>query len=196
MWKGPATRREVSLTLDDGPDPYYTPQLLDCLAAHDVKATFFLVGERAAAHRHLVQQIVDRGHEVGSHSYSHPDFLRLSWKSALQELDATRQTLSAWSRAAMPRLFRPPHGALCSSSTVVPWSRGERVVLWSVDLKDYLADEITDITARAARTRIGPGDIILYHGHNAASLGALPEVLRQVRKNGLAFVPVSKMLRA
>jgi glycosyltransferase involved in cell wall biosynthesis/peptidoglycan/xylan/chitin deacetylase (PgdA/CDA1 family) len=196
MWHGPQHRREAALTLDDGPDPVYTPKLLDVLASFGVRSTFFLVGEKAKQHPELVTRIVNEGHELGSHSYSHPDFGQLTMAGALKEIDATREVLSQWSDRPAKRLFRPPYGRVCVASTAAPWLRGETVVLWNVDYKDYLAEEPIDITAKLSRRRPQSGDIVLYHGHNPAALAALPAVLESAYEDGVSFVPVSRMLEA
>jgi peptidoglycan/xylan/chitin deacetylase (PgdA/CDA1 family) len=95
--------------------------------------------------------------------------------------------------AESPRLFRPPYGTVSVASTVVPWLHRETVVLWSVDYKDFKAEDPGEITERVASTPLTPGDIILYHGHSPAALAALPAVLQAGQRDGLTFVPVSRM---
>jgi sugar transferase (PEP-CTERM/EpsH1 system associated) len=193
IWHGPRSRAEIALTLDDGPDPTYTPQLLSVLKAHRVRATFFLIGDKAARHPELVERIAADGHQLANHSYRHPDFGTLSWSAAREEILATRRVLHDIEPSATAQLFRPPRGTMCAASTVVPWMQGHTVVLWNVDFKDFLADTAADITDRLDQRRLASGDIILFHGHNPAALEALPFVLRSAQRAGLAFVPASRM---
>lgn len=193
VWRGPDNRREVSLTLDDGPDPAYTPRILEILKAHQVRATFFLIGEKATRHGALVARILADGHQIGNHSYSHPNFSGLSWKAARNEIATTRRVLEELQPGRTCRLFRPPHGTVCAASTFVPWLKGNTVVLWNVDFKDFRAEQPAEITNRVSARRFAPGDIILYHGHNPAALGALPCILQSAQHEGLTFVPVSRM---
>ncbi len=193
MWRGPTDRPEIALTLDDGPDPRYTPRILEVLRARDVRATFFLVGAKTVRHPDLVTRILEEGHQLGNHSYRHSDFGRLSLDAARREVVDTRRALAALQPGAPPRLFRPPHGRLCAASTVVPWLQGETVVLWNVDFKDFEAETGADITDKLGGRRLAAGDIILYHGHNEAALDALPEILDAAHREGLRFVPVSRM---
>jgi peptidoglycan-N-acetylglucosamine deacetylase len=195
MWHGPTSRPEVAVTFDDGPDPFYTPRLLEILAAANARATFFLVGERVREYPEVVARIVADGHELANHSFSHPHLDQVSWDEATREIVSTRTALEPKAPGTR-RLFRPPHGTVHVNSTLAPWRAGETVVLWNVDYKDYLAAERTDITARIARRPLSAGDIVLYHGHNAASVEALPDVLESARRSGLTFVPVSRMLES
>jgi peptidoglycan/xylan/chitin deacetylase (PgdA/CDA1 family) len=193
MWRGPVDRPEIALTLDDGPDPYYTPRILQILKAERVHATFFLIGAKAAEHGDLVARILADGHEIGNHSYSHPHFGTLSWSAAKGEISRTRGILDASEPGPARRLFRPPFGVVSAASTLVPWLKGETVVLWNVDFKDFSAEAAADITDHVAARRFTPGDIILYHGHNPAALEALPNILQSAQREGLGFVPVSRM---
>ena len=192
-WHGPRSRPEIALTLDDGPDPTYTPQLLSVLKAHRVRATFFLIGDKAARYPELVERIAADGHQLANHSYRHADFSTLSWSAAREEILATRRVLQDIEPSATAPLFRPPRGTMCAASTVVPWMQGHTVVLWNVDFKDFLAETPADVTDRLEQRRLDSGDIILFHGHNPAALEALPFVLRSAQRAGLAFVPASRM---
>src|ERR1039457_1000625 len=101
---------ELALTFDDGPNPVWTPRLLDLLASHDVRATFFLVGSHAQAQSALVRQIVAAGHLIGNHSWSHPNLALSSARRINEELSRTGQALEQIAGAPI-RYFRPPFGA-------------------------------------------------------------------------------------
>jgi peptidoglycan/xylan/chitin deacetylase (PgdA/CDA1 family) len=192
-WRGTGRRREIALTFDDGPHPVFTPQVLDLLRAHGARATFFLVGERVAAEPALAARIQQEGHEVASHSYSHPDFGRLSLRDGVAEVRRGQDVIrSAVGQA--PRLFRPPEGKLCRASMLGAWRLGLSIIMWSVDLKDYRAQQAEEITDRLVVESLRDGDIVLYHGSSAASVAALPRVLEAGALGGRALVTVSRLL--
>jgi peptidoglycan/xylan/chitin deacetylase (PgdA/CDA1 family) len=186
-------RAQIALTIDDGPDPVYTPRILDILRDHAVKATFFVVGGAAEQYPDIVLRMKKEGHDVGNHSYSHPYFHRLSWSGAIQEIRMSRWVLNRILGEEC-KLFRPPHGKLSLRSLIPAWATGQQVVMWNVDLKDYSAST-GEVEAKLDRTSFSSGDIILYHAVNAAALKALPRVIRAARENGRDAVTISALAR-
>jgi nucleoside-diphosphate-sugar epimerase/peptidoglycan/xylan/chitin deacetylase (PgdA/CDA1 family) len=191
---GDRNRSQIALTIDDGPDPIYTPRILDIFRDHAVKATFFVVGGAAEQYPDLVMRMKKEGHEVGSHSYSHPYFHRLSWTGAVREIRMTRWVLDRI-LGEKCKLFRPPHGKLSLRSLIPAWAAGQQVVMWNIDLKDYRAS-LGEVEAQLERTSISSGDIILYHGVNEASLKALPYVIKAAREKGREAVTISELIRS
>lgn len=183
----------IALTFDDGPSPATTPIALEILHQYGVKATFFLVGNRAEQFPELVQSIVNEGHEVGSHSHTHPYFSRLSMAQAASEVATARATLERISGVPC-QLFRPPFGELRVQSLIPAWRQKQTVVSWSVDLKDYAAKEPSIIRDRVAKQRFTNGDIILYHAMSPTSLSALPAVIEAASAGGRKGVRVSELL--
>jgi glycosyltransferase involved in cell wall biosynthesis/peptidoglycan/xylan/chitin deacetylase (PgdA/CDA1 family) len=194
LWSGVRRRPEVAITFDDGPDPLYTPRILDLLKRYDAKATFFLIGEKVGCNGKLVQQIQDEGHEIANHSYSHPHFEQLSWRRAASEIGRAQTILQSHGRRCT--LFRPPRGKLCLKSILGAWWKGLTVVMWTVDLKDFSAGNAAEIKSAFDARRLSPGDIILYHGHSSVALEALPHILELTFRNGYRPVVISEMLRA
>jgi glycosyltransferase involved in cell wall biosynthesis len=193
LWRGRPDRPHVALTFDDGPDNVYTPRILDCLRHYDARATFFLVGEKVRREPSVVERILAEGHEIGNHSYSHPDFAALTLRQAVREIETTEDALrNATAGRSLP-LFRPPKGKLNLASLGAAWRKGMTVVMWSVDLKDFRAEAASEIRADVARREIRAGDIILYHGQSAAAIDALPDVVETALKNGLKAVPISPL---
>jgi peptidoglycan/xylan/chitin deacetylase (PgdA/CDA1 family) len=186
-------RAQIALTIDDGPDPVYTPRILDILRSYAMKATFFVVGGAAEQHPDIVLRMRREGHDVGNHSYSHPYFHRLSWTYAFREIKMTRWVLNRILGEECT-IFRPPHGTLSPRSLIPAWLSGQHVVLWNVDLKDYRASA-GDVEARLNRTSFSSGDIILYHGTNEAALKALPRVIEAALDGGREAVPISNFIR-
>jgi peptidoglycan-N-acetylglucosamine deacetylase len=190
---GNRERAQIAFTIDDGPDPVYTPQILDTLRKYGVKATFFVVGGCAEQYPDIVARMVQEGHEVGNHSYSHPYFQRLSWRGATQEIKMTSTVLNCI-LGKKCRLFRPPFGKLSPRSLIPAWATGQRVVMWSVDLKDYCARP-GEVEAKLTETPLSSGDIILYHGVSEASITALPHVIEAALDKGRKAVTISEIIR-
>jgi len=190
---GNRNRPQIAITVDDGPDPVYTPRILDIFRDHAVKATFFVVGGAAEQYPDIVVRMRKEGHDVGNHSYSHPYFHRLSWSGAIREIRMTRWVLDRILGEEC-KLFRPPHGKLSLRSLIPAWAAGQQVVMWNVDLKDYRAST-GQVEEQVERTSFSSGDIILYHGVNEAALKALPRVIKAALDKGREAVTISQLIR-
>lgn len=140
----PRTPNELALTFDDGPNPAWTPRLLDILAEHNVRATFFMIGKYAKAERSLALRVAEAGHLIGNHTWSHPDLSRTHSSNVLNELTRTSDILS--DIAGKPiRFFRPPFGARRPSVLKLVRRLGLIPVTWNAmttDWKDLAADKI------------------------------------------------------
>ena len=148
----------IALTFDDGPDPDETPPVLDLLAAHDARATFFMVGRRAEAHPELVARVAAAGHAVANHSWDHSSFLRLDSDARREQL---RRAAAALAPHALP-LFRPPFGEQSVASLRDVRRAGYQVVGWDVVPEDWRDDAADLLVARALR-RLRRGSIVLFH---------------------------------
>jgi len=163
---------ELALTFDDGPNPVWTPRLLDLLATHDVCATFFLVGSRVQAQPALVRQIVAAGHLIGNHSWSHPNLALSSARHIDEELSRTNQIL-AQIAGAPPRYFRPPYGARRPEVLRVARRLGMIPVLWNAmtsDWKNPSVDAIASLLTRKIDRLYRQGqaaNIVLHDGSHA-----------------------------
>lgn len=193
LWQGTRDIRHIAVTFDDGPDPIYTPQILDILKTYGVTATFFLVGERIERHKGLVRQIVEEGHELGNHSFTHPSFDHLSWKEAVEEIERTQSLFHAITGRPC-RLFRPPFGKLCVGSVLGAWMTRLTCVMWSIDLKDFQATSSGEILAALQCQPLQSGDVLLYHGTNPSAVKALPDILDVIVRQNMHPVHISKML--
>jgi len=160
-WHGSRDARRIALTFDDGPDPAHTPALLDALAALDVKATFFVVGARAAAHPDLTARIAREGHELGNHTYTHRYLPLARARSVARELASTDAAI-ARATGVVPTLARPPYGGR-RPATVRAFRRlAKRLVLWDVNSFDWKGAPARDIAERVLE-RVRPGSIVLMH---------------------------------
>lgn len=179
----------VALTFDDGPHPVYTPRLLDGLKARGVHASFFMVGENAAANPELVERIYEEGHLIGNHTYSHQQLTTLSEEAATQELTKTQEVLEQIT-GEWPLYVRPPFGS---------WNReleGEvsmLPVLWSVDSLDWTTTNTAEIVRRVV-TQVKEDDIILMHDYYASSVEAALQVVDQLQTAGFTFVTADELI--
>jgi peptidoglycan-N-acetylglucosamine deacetylase len=172
----PARPGELALTFDDGPNPAWTPRLLDLLAANDVRATFFLIGKFAEAEPELVRRIAGAGHAIGNHSWSHPNLARTAATKIRDELARTNSALEQI--AGQPvRLFRPPYGARRPATFKIARSLGLTPVLWNAmttDWREPSADRIAGALSRKTDrlTRRGQAVNIVLHDGSHRGLGA------------------------
>ena len=152
---------EVYLTFDDGPDPAWTPRVLDILAAAGARATFFVIGQSVRAHASLVRRIAADGHEVGNHTYGH----RHPW--TMRETDARREVCDGAAAISdaighAPRAYRPPHGRTRRCMIEEARLGGQQTVLWNLTAIDW--GPLGRAAGIAARLRsVKPGDIVLMH---------------------------------
>lgn len=185
-----------ALTFDDGPS-VNTPHLLDELAEYGIPATFFLLGSQAERHPDLVKRILAEGHEVGNHSYSHPNLRAVSPARKEEELRRTENILLGL--GASPRFVRPPYGAYDAYTEKVAESLGLSVMLWSLDSRDWQRLPENYATLRSTRgTLYAPGTlrgIFLFHDTHRRTVDDLPRIIRDLRAGGCQrFVTVSDYL--
>lgn len=184
-------RREIWLTIDDGPDPHDTPRILDLLEAHKARATFFLIGNHAAAHPELVREILRRGHTVGCHTQTHP--LGTFWfagpRRVAREIDACLATLRDC--GATVTWFRAPVGIKNLVLAEVLRRRELHCLGWSVRSLDGIAREPGQVVSRVVGS-LRPGAIVLMHEgsrvHPAVRVAALARVLAEVEARGFRCV--------
>ena len=162
------------MTFDDGPSATLTPKLLDILAAHHIKATFFLIGENAAEHPEIVARAAREGHEIGNHSWSHPaDITALTQEQITTELTDTQTALQAITGQA-PVLFRPPYLASNDTLKAVEASLGLTEIMADVDSKDWAGAATGTIVSNVSAAR--SGDVVFMHDGLATTRAALPGI--------------------
>jgi peptidoglycan/xylan/chitin deacetylase (PgdA/CDA1 family) len=167
---------EIALTFDDGPNPAWTPRLLELLAKHDVKATFFLIGKYAAEETVLTRYIANGGHAIGNHSWSHPDLSRTWPGKVREELRRTKDTLEGITGKSV-RLFRPPYGARRPDVLKAARAMGMEPVLWNAMTNDWdqpPAQAIVErLVVKVERTaERGQAANIVLHDGGSRMLGA------------------------
>lgn len=192
----------IALTFDDGPDPLYTPMILDILQEKDVPATFFMIGRHAERYPDIVQRIVDEGHDIGNHTYSHRNLYGLDEKSTWHEIAKADEVISKVA-GTKPYLFRPPRGMYTNASIRFAHELGYTTVLWSVSSRDWAEISAGQLARHVLKNTRG-GDILLFHdsgsfigtygGYRYNTVNALPRIIDELQAQGLHFVTVSQLM--
>ncbi|MFE7750039.1 polysaccharide deacetylase family protein [Streptomyces sp. NPDC057428] len=180
----------VNITIDDGPDPVWTPQVLQLLKDNGVKATFCMVGTQAQAHPDLVKAVVAAGHRLCNHTVSHDTTMDTKSEAyqSQQILDAERMIIKA-SGGVRPQYYRAPGGAFTPYSRQLAASRGMRPLGWNVDSRDFERPGAEAMVA-TVKTEISGGPTVLFHdagGDRSQTVDALREVLPWLREQGYVF---------
>ncbi|MFF4487559.1 polysaccharide deacetylase family protein [Streptomyces sp. NPDC001544] len=180
----------VNITIDDGPDPAWTPQVLDVLREYGVKATFCMVGTQAQAHPDLVKQVVAAGHRLCDHSVSHDTTMDKKSEAyqSKEILDAERMITKA-SGGVRPMYYRAPGGAFTPYSRKLAASRGMRPLGWNVDSKDFERPG-TDAIVATVEQELSNGPTVLFHdagGDRSQTVEALRRVLPWLKEQGYSF---------
>jgi peptidoglycan-N-acetylglucosamine deacetylase len=183
---GPRRGNTRYLTFDDGPDPKYTPRLLDLLAKHGVHASFFLVGQKVERYPELVERIVGEGHTIGNHSYSHWSFKRMTTSKKLREIHSTDALLRAFDGRPHHRM-RPPHGYVGADILCYFAMHRRSFVYWSYDSLDYQDRPNDEMIARLRESPPLPGDIVLMHDDSDRASDALSIMLPEWLLSGHLF---------
>ena len=181
----------IALTFDDGPGPY-TAQLLDILDQHGAKATFFLIGSKVSAQADVLRRMHSRGHQLGNHSWSHPELPKLPIDQIASEIDRTNDAIKQ-ATGVTPAILRPPYGAVNGVVLEQLGLRGMSSILWSVDTRDW-ADRNSEIVCSRAVAGAHPGAIILMHDIHQTSVNAVPCILSALKQQGYSFVTVQGLL--
>ena len=197
--RGTPGKKAVALTFDDGPDPLSTPRLLQLLAEHRVKATFFVIGSHAAAHPELVKAILHRGHAIGNHSYTHDSLVMFrSSKSIAAEIASTQQVLQ--NLGIRPLAFRPPVGITGPRLRPALAETGLYTLNFSCRAIDGGNRWIKNLAQKILR-RIQPGNIVALHDASPPDPSLLPAWLKEIerildgiRDRGLTVQPLAELI--
>ncbi len=148
----------AALTFDDGPDPDFTPKLLEILRKHDAHATFFMIGKAAKHYPELVRQVADGGHAIGNHSWDHPSFRAISGRERRRQIRACAEAIAPYGQ----RLFRPPYGDQSAVSRLDAFLLREKVVIWNMLAFDWQLND-SQWMLEKLEGALKPGSIILLH---------------------------------
>jgi peptidoglycan-N-acetylglucosamine deacetylase len=187
----------ISLTFDDGPDPAYTPRVLDILAELDVPAAFFLVGAKVERHQDILRQIEAGRHLIGTHTYSHRHaYLLTPWRARREVIDG----LAMADKNNRPVLFRPPWGACNLAIRLTAGGNSQRIVLWSVNGGDWKKNRSADQIVSAVTGSLKPGSVVVLHDSGGAAgaaertLAALPHIVKWARDHEYQWVRLDQLI--
>lgn len=196
--KGPSEQKWIALTFDDGPNPQYTPMLLDILKKYGVPATFFVVGNYAALNPELVRRMDAEGHLIGCHSYFHYHAWLMPPFTTYMDMVQTYEILKKILGQA-PRWYRPPWGTFNLLSIHMAQKLGMYPAYWSIEAQDWESRATVEHIRDAVLSQAEPGSIIVLHDNRGAkgapekTLKALPSIIESLQKQGYTFVTLDEM---
>ena len=185
----PEERKQIALTFDDGPHPYYTEQLLDGLKERGVVATFFVTGEHATLHPDVIKRMQKEGHLIGNHTYSHIQLRSNNREEFKEELVRTNEVLKEITGEDVIYV-RPPYGTWDKSFeqelNMIP-------VLWTVDPLDWCSDDVSCVV-RSVTEKVEENDIVLMHDYYDSTVTAALKIVDELLEEGYEFVTVEEIV--
>ncbi|MDN4072825.1 polysaccharide deacetylase family protein [Fictibacillus terranigra] len=195
-YMGNTSKKQIALTFDDGPDNRFTPQILKILKEKGVKATFFVVGERAKQYPDRLKQIYREGHAIGNHTWDHPNITQLTDKELEKNIQSTSTEIEKIT-GLKTNLFRPPFGEINDHQIDMLNNHHYHSVLWTADTKDWNGTSAEEIVS-AVKKNASPGVIVLQHSYHESgkfeTVKALPQMIDQLRAKGYKFVTVPSLI--
>jgi peptidoglycan/xylan/chitin deacetylase (PgdA/CDA1 family) len=192
----------VALTFDDGPSPEWTPQVLDELKKAQVKATFFMLGNHVERYPEIARRVLAEGHEIGNHTYDHHVLIYYKMEELEKEIKDAEKAIKTVT-GQNTRYFRPPKAWLSSREKKKIEEMGYKIVLWSLNSKDWVTYHDKQITSYILK-RIQPGDIILFHdsggvftaegGNRTQTIKTIPRLVKKLEEKGYRFVTISELM--
>ncbi|MGN1032555.1 MAG: polysaccharide deacetylase family protein [Intestinibacter sp.] len=197
--KGNDDEKVIALTFDDGPDEVFTPQVLDILKKYDVKATFFLIGEKVPYNKKIVKREKEEGHEIGNHTFTHINASKKTYEEIEEEITKTQQAIKDVT-GEYPTLFRPPYRALSRDLCKIVKEKNMNIVLWSnIDVRDWSNPGVNNMV-NTIESKVENGNIIILHDYNTVrnnksqTIQALEIVIPKLKEQGYKFVTISELM--
>ncbi|WP_078808790.1 polysaccharide deacetylase family protein [Selenihalanaerobacter shriftii] len=192
VYKVDTRKKKVAITLDGMWGAKYTPRLLEIFKENDIQITFFFGGNWLEDYPDMAKKIVDNGHEIGNHTYSHPHLNSLTKEEIEEELVRNQQLIKNLV-GEQPKLFRPPFGEYSNKVINVAKDLNFQTIQWSIDSLDWKEPGADVITDRISK-KIGPGDIILMHNNGLHTADALEVLLPKLKAKGYEVVKLSELV--
>lgn len=193
-WHGSRSGRKVHLTFDDGPTPGVTDQVIDLLATHNVKATFFCLGRQVKQHPELVKKLVEQGHCVGNHGFAHLNGWATDRKRYLADAEEGQKALAELGIDA--QFYRPAYGKANLSALPMLKDRYQRIVMWDLLPHDYNTQLSAEKVLHNAVSQVQAGSIIVLHDSDKAApnmLAVLPQLLKHLSDKNYKFATLNEM---
>ncbi len=190
---GNNSTQKIALTFDDGPDPNYTPQVLDILKKHNAKATFFLIGKNIKQYPNLAERIEKEGHTIGNHSFSHSNFIDFkSKKGWIEELEQTDLEIQK-ATGRKPKFFRPPFGVTTPHLATALKNTKHLVIGWNVRSFDTSSRNPSKTVKKICK-KIRSGSIVLLHDRHENIVPLLEQLLPEIERKNLSFATVNELI--
>lgn len=190
---GKTSQPKIALTFDDGPHPLYTPQVLDILKQNGIKAGFFLIGQNCKDFPYLVKRILDEGHTIGNHSFTHSKTIDFKnekgWLEEIEKTDLEMEKIAG----KKPRFFRPPYGVTTPHLATAIEKSKHLVIGWDVRSFDTSTKNPSKTIEKICK-KVRPGSIVLLHDWHENILPILEQLLPKLRDKNFTFVTVNELI--
>lgn len=190
VWDMPDSKKTVYLTFDDGPTPKVTEWVLALLKGHDIKATFFCIGNNIEKHPDIFQKIIDEGHTIANHTYNHVNGWNTENTAYFENIEACAQSISKRKPDDGVKLFRPPYGKIKSGQAKRVREMGYKIIMWDVLSADFDTTITPERCLQNVIQNTTHGSIIIFHDSIKASSNleyALPKAIDYLKENGFNF---------
>jgi peptidoglycan/xylan/chitin deacetylase (PgdA/CDA1 family) len=194
IWNIPNSENTIYLTFDDGPTPEITERVLEILDKHQIKATFFCIGDNVRKHPEIVQKILSKQHSVGNHTYSHLKGWRTPTKTYINNTEACRMKLNSQFTIQNSQIFRPPYGKITPWQSFKLRKLGYKIIMWDVLSKDYDASISAEKCYENVLKNVSSGSIIVFHDSNKAKeniLNSLEKTIETLKSKGFKFEKIA-----
>lgn len=194
VWDIPNSENTIYLTFDDGPTPEITERVLEILDKHQIKATFFCIGDNVRKHPEIVQKILSKQHSVGNHTYSHLKGWRTPTKTYINNTEACRMKLNSQFAIQNSQIFRPPYGKITPWQSFKLRKLGYKIIMWDVLSKDYAASISAEMCYENVLKNVSSGSIIVFHDSNKAKenvLNSLEKTIETLKSKGFKFEKIA-----
>jgi peptidoglycan-N-acetylglucosamine deacetylase len=191
------SKRVVAITFDDGPNSAYTPQILDIFSKAKGKATFFMIGEQMINHPEVVKQVVDQGHEIGNHTFTHPKLSQLSIEDCREEIDQTEKLIEEMT-GQRPVVFRPPYLDYNQDTVSIVQQKGYSMIgALNLEAQDWEQPGVEHIFEKS-REVVKNGSILIFHdgfGDRSQTIEAVRKLVSELKAQNYHLVTVSELLK-
>ncbi|WP_160724417.1 polysaccharide deacetylase family protein [Bacillus sp. USDA818B3_A] len=190
------SQKAVAITFDDGPNPTYTPQVLEIFAKAEGKATFFMIGEQMEKNQKLVKEAAEQGHEIGNHTYTHPKLSELTPAESLSEIERTEKLIRELT-GKEPVTFRPPYFDYNDGTISVVETKGYSMIgAVNLEAQDWDQPGMEHILS-ASRNSVKNGSILIFHdgyGDRSQTIQAVQALVSELKSEGYQLLTVSELL--
>lgn len=191
VWDLPNTQNKIYLTFDDGPTPEITEWVLEELKKHNVKATFFCIGNNIQKHPELFQKVINEGHVIGNHTYDHMNGWKTETKTYLENISLCEKQIQKSSiENLQSKIFRPPYGKIKTAQAKIVRRLGYKIIMWDVLSADFDQTITPEKCLENVISNVKSGSVIVFHDSIKASHNlkyALPETLNFLKEKGFLF---------